>query len=191
VDGVNPLHLAGAARYIERASGVPITGYTVTLPPFASDDLATANANAIPDVRLLGLLNTKYVAAEFDLNVPELRLVQTFGRTRVYKNAAWRPRAWLDSGERAELVEWSPNRIVVRAEGPGRLVLSEADFPGWEACANGVALTIEPVEGLLRSVVLGPGAQEVVFEYRPLSVFAGLTLTALGLIFLAVLWRRG
>lgn len=190
IDGVNPLHLASAARFIERASGVPRAGYTVTLPPFASEDLATANASVMPDAHLLGLLNVKYVAAEFDLNVPQLRLVQTFGRTRIYENAAWKPRAWMEGDAPAELVAWSPNRIKIRAEGPGRLVLSEADFPGWEARADGVALPIEPVEGLLRSVVLRPGVQEVVFEYRPLSVSSGLALTALSLIGLVVLWRR-
>jgi hypothetical protein len=190
VDGVNPLHLAAAARFIERAGGVPRAGYTVTLPPFASDDYATANANAIPDARLLGLLNVKYVAAEFDLNAPGLSLVQRFGATRVYENLEFRPRAWMETGARAELVAWSPNRIVVRAEGPGRLVLSEVDDPGWEARANRVALTIEPFEDLLRSVTLGPGAQEVVFEYQPRPAFAGLALTLLGLVGLVVLWRR-
>lgn len=190
VDGVNPLHFAVAARFIERASGVSRAGYTVTLPPFSSDDYATANANATPDARLLGLLNVKYIAAEFDLNVPGLSLAQRFGATRVYENREFRPRAWLETGARAELVAWSPNRIIVRAEGPGRLVLSEVDDPGWEARTNGVALTIEPFEHLLRSVTLGPGAQEVVFEYRPRPVLAGLTLTLLGLLGLGVLWRR-
>ncbi|MDW8327788.1 MAG: hypothetical protein RMK99_14585 [Anaerolineales bacterium] len=190
VDGVNPLHLAAAARFIERAGGVPRAGYSVTLPPFASDDYATANANAMPDARLLGLLNVRYVAAEFDLDAPGLTLVQRFGATRVYENREFRPRAWLESGARAELVAWSPNRIVVRAEGPGRLVLSEVDDPGWEAYANGVALTIEPFEDLLRSVTIGTGEQEVVFEYRPRPVYAGLALALPGLVGLVVLWRR-
>lgn len=191
VDGVNPLHLAAVARFIERAGGVPRAGYTVTLPPFASDDYATANANAVPNARLLGLLNVKYVAAEFDLNAPGLTHVRTFGRTRVYENREFRPRAWMEAGARAEVSEWTPNRITVRAEGPGQLVLSEVNDPGWEARANGVVLTVEPFENLLRSVTLGPGAQEVVFEYRPRPVFAGLALTALGLIALAVLgWRK-
>jgi len=191
VDGVNPLHLASAARFLERASGVPRTGYTVTLPPFASDDYATANMAALPDARLLGLLNVRYVVAEFDLGAPGLSLVQRFGATRVYENREFRPRVWQEDGARAEMLDWTPNRITVRAEGPGRLILSEVADPGWEARANGVVLTIEPVEGLLRSVALEPGVQEVVFEYRPPAVFAGLALTAIGLIVLVVLWRHG
>ncbi|MGQ0603725.1 MAG: hypothetical protein ACT4QE_18755 [Anaerolineales bacterium] len=194
VDGVNPLQLAVAAKFIAAASGVPSAGYSVTLPAFASADLATANREAVPDAEMLGLLNVKYVAAEFDVTVPELKLVQTFGNTRVYENAAFRPRAWIESGGQAEVLEWTPNRITLRAEGSGLLVLSETHYPGWQVRVDGRPATIASAQGgLLRGVSLsGAGSHLVEFEYQPLSVMAGLALFIFGVTLLIDpwLWRQ-
>jgi hypothetical protein len=192
VDGINPLQLAAAARFIAAAAGVPLRGYSVALPRLDGPDPAAANASALPEADRLGLLNVKYVAAEFPLEVPDLRLVQTFGRTHVYENLAFRPRAWMDSGAPAEVEVWSPNRIVVRAQGPGLLTLSEVDYPGWQARVDETPAAIEPVEGLLRGVRLGPGAHVVAFEFQPPSVYQGLTVTGLGLILLVgvLRWAR-
>ena len=193
VDGVNPLQLATASRFITTASGVRASGYSVTLPPFASADLATANQNAVPDARMLGLLNVKYVAAEFDLDAPKLNLVQTFGATRVYENAEFRPRAWKEDGASVEVLEWTPNRITLRAEGSGLLVLSEIDYPGWQVRVDGRPAAMETVEGLLRGVQLaGAHSHLVEFDYQPLSVMAGLALFILGCALLVDpwLWRQ-
>ena len=57
----------------------------------------------------LGRLNVRYVAAEFAIDAPGLRLVQTFGSTRIYENAAWRPRA------RSRGRRWPPSRAPCRA----------------------------------------------------------------------------
>ena len=160
VDGIDPLQLAVSARFIEAASGVRASGYSVTLPAFESDspdvplDVATANADATPDARLLGYLNVKYVAAEFPLAAPGLRLAQTFGRTRVYENTVVAARArvlasvnlsGVEAGQ-AEIQDWSPNRIEVQAEGPGHLILSEIVYPGWEAWVDGVRTPVETAD---------------------------------------------
>jgi hypothetical protein len=194
VDGVNPLQLAASTDFIAAASGVPVAGYSVTVPPFAGADLATANQHAVPDAVLLGKLSVKYVVAEFVLNVPALKPVATFGATRVYENAAFRPRAWMEDGPRAEVLDWTPNRITVRAGGPGLLVLSEMHYPGWQVRVDGRPATIEPVDGVLRGVSLsGAGAHLVEFDYQPLSVMAGLALFIFGCALLVDpwLWRRG
>lgn len=192
VDGVNPLQLADSARFIAAAAGVPLRGYSVTLPRLDGPEPAVANAGAAPDAERLGLLNVKYVAAEFSLAAPELRLAQTFGRTRVYENLAWRPRAWMDTGAPAAVVSWSPNRIVIRAEGPGRLTLSEINYPGWQAAIDGAPAGLETVAGLLRGVAVPAGPHTITFDFRPPSVFWGLGLTALGLAGLAgvLRWTR-
>ena len=185
VDGVDPLQLATAVRFIAGASGVPAAGYSVTIPPFATADLASANANAVPSAMLLGLLNVKYVAAEFDINVSGLRLAQTFGRTRVYENELWRPRAWVEGSVDVPVVAWTPNRITVQATGPGQLVLSEVAYPGWRAWIDGQEAPIETAAGLFRAILLPAGRHEVMFEYQPLTLAIGATLTALGLVLCA------
>jgi hypothetical protein len=138
----------------------------------------------------------KYVAAEFPLEVPGLVLVQTFGRTRIYENTLVRPRAWVEAGPGAtpgfqlvEMVEYSPNRLRVRATGPGQLVLSEVMYSGWQAQVDGVAAPLVGVDDLLRSVTLGPGPHEVVVEFWPTWLYAGAAISGLGLLALVAVWR--
>jgi hypothetical protein len=193
VDGVNPLQLASSIEFIEAAMGVEARGYSVTVPAFESDDpnadISTLHAAATPDAERLGMLNVKYVAAEFPVDAPGLTLVQTFGQTRVYENAEFRSRAWVEGGRMAEVREWSPNRITVDADGPGQLILSEAAYPGWEARVDGAPTAVETVDGLFRSVRFPEGRHEVVFEFRPRSLLFGAALTVAGLIALIWIWR--
>ncbi len=203
VDGVDPLQLAATVKWVEQASGVKAAGYSVTLPALDGDDIATANTSAIPDARFLGLLNVRFVVAEFPIVAPGLVLTQSFGRTQVFENAAQAARAWVElrgrgttleslsppgTGEPARVTFFSPNRLEVEAEGPGQLVVSEMVYPGWGATVDGAATLIEG-DGL-RSVRLGPGRHEVVFEFRPLSVYGGALVSLLGLVGLVMLWRR-
>jgi hypothetical protein len=198
-DGVDPLQLASYVAYMRPATGVPFTGYSVTLPPFADGDPTTANAAFRPDAALLGRLNVRYVAAEFDLPVEGLQLEAQFGATRLYRNLRAAPRAWLQplapsiSQELPlpELQMWSPERIEIQAQGPGLLVLSEVAYPGWRVRVDGVPQPLEIVDGPFRAVRLTPGEHEAVFEYRPLSLWLGLAGFGIGAAYLIVVgWRR-
>jgi hypothetical protein len=189
VDGVDPLQLASTVAFVEAATGVMADGYSVTLPAFDDALPAVANRDAVPDAERLGLLNVRYVAAEFPLAASGLIYVRQEGTTWLYENQDWRPRAWVEGGE-ADVTSWTPNRIEIRATGPGRLVTSEVAYPGWQARVDGQPVAIEVAHGLLRAVDLGAGTHEVVFTFRPLSVYAGAALTVLGLVGLAGLWWR-
>ncbi len=188
-DGVDPLQLERYVDYMRSASGVPAGGYSVTLPPFISGVPATSNAASTPDAGLLGLLNVRYLLAQFDLDVQGLALRRVFDGTRVYENLLARPRAWVqpdgagvDVYEPVESLEWSPDRVVVRAEGPGVLTLSEIDYPGWEVWVDGELWAEYKGEGLLRTLTLPTGAHVVEFIYKPMSVYLGLGLAVVGLL---------
>jgi hypothetical protein len=175
-DGVNPLQLADTVAFMTRATGVASSGYSVTVPPF-SGDVATANAAAVADAGLLGELNVRFVASEFDLRGEGFILRAQIGRTRIYENI--RDRGRVSAGA---LTFWSPNRIeyLVSAEGDGRAILSEVWYPGWRAWVDGKPVTIERA-GLFRAVTAGAGAHRVVFEFWPLSVYVGAALSMIGL----------
>jgi hypothetical protein len=93
---VDPLYLEAYDAFMEVASGVRRTGYTETVPPLEGEgDIATVNREARPDPALLGLLNVRYVAAEFPMAVEGLREVERFGSTYLYENEQVLPRAFV------------------------------------------------------------------------------------------------
>jgi hypothetical protein len=98
--------------------------------------------------------------------------------------------------EPAEIVSYAPERAVIRtrASGPRLLVVSDTHFPGWKAFVDGTEAKILRANYLFRAIALPAGSHEVVFEYRPGSLRAGLGVSAVGLtLFIAVVaaaWQR-
>ncbi|MCC6189616.1 MAG: hypothetical protein IT318_11320 [Anaerolineales bacterium] len=192
LDGVDPLYLAASATIIEQAIGVRASGYSVTIPAFATSDLAREHASAQLDAHRLGRLDVRFVAAEFPIAAPGFELVETFGATRIYANTQWAARAWAEGGTAPSIAAWTPNRIVVAAEGPGTLVLSEVAYPGWRVTIDGQAAALQVADGVWQAAVLPPGRHEVVFVFRPASVEAGLLLGVAGLVGVVLsVWRPG
>ena len=190
-DGVDPLQLNSYVSFMEEATGVPSDGYSVTLPPYANADPQKDNQFYLPDAQKLGWMNVKYVTSEFEINGSAFNLLATYGNTRLYENNRALPRAWVQPvdgqmGENIRAVDsltMTPDRIGVQARGPGLLVLSEVDYPGWEVLVDGRSAHKEVVAGLLRGVKLSPGEHQVEFVFRPLSVYLGLALGSFGWLF--------
>jgi hypothetical protein len=84
--------------------------------------------------------------------------------------------------EPARLVSYEAERVVVDvvARHAGQLVLTDSDYPGWEARVDGQPVEIERANGVFRSVRVDSGKHQVVFEFRPLSfrIGAALSLTS-------------
>ena len=196
-DGVSPLQLTAYRDYMAAATGFQPAGYSVTLPPLPQGN-PRVDWHPRIDAEMLGRLNVKRIVAAYPLEAESLTLLSAREGQWVYLNEVVRGRAWLeaaggglpDEWRPVESLDWSPNRIRIRAEGPGKLVLSEVDYPGWQARVDGESVLVERHEGLLRSIELPAGSHDVQFDYRPLSVFAGVALAALALAALAALWVR-
>ena len=197
-DGVDPMQLQSYVSFMQAATGVPWTGYSVAVPPYSSGQPQSDNASYRPDPVLLGLLNVRFVASEFDLPVEGLALLSRFGETRLYENQMALPRAWVqpedtpvgDQIRPVERLSWEPSHIDMAAEGPGLLVLSEVDYPGWRVWVDGQPAAIVQVADLLRGVHLSPGEHQILFTFQPVSLYIGGLLCALAISFLALSWRR-
>jgi hypothetical protein len=76
----------------------------------------------------------------------------------------------------------------------GLLVLSEIYYPGWRATINGQPARIHKVDAILRGLVLAPGSNHVVMEYRPASIRIGAALSLFAFfgtfLFSAFVFRR-
>jgi hypothetical protein len=188
-DGVDPLQMESYAEFMESASGVPRTGYSVTMPPFKTGDPKVDNREYVPDAEKLGLLNVGYVVADYELNVPGLTFDRQFGEASVYKNELQMPRAWIQALDEnlvlpvkpAEILDRRPNSMLISAEGPGKLVVSELNYPGWSVSVDGEKREIETAAGVLRAVKLDAGSHEINFVFKPVSLLIGLLLSIGGL----------
>jgi len=143
------------------------------------------------DHPLVDRLGVKYVISKNEISGKGLELVQSKGH-KVYRNSGARPRVFFEEGGgKAEMVDYGPDKVVVRAEGPGTLVLADTNFPGWRAMAGEEEMKILP--GLLRKVEIGEGPRTVSFIYGPagfrVGTWTGLS-ALLSLILLTVIIGR-
>jgi hypothetical protein len=81
-------------------------------------------------------------------------------------------------------------RLVVRAVGPGLLVLSEGWDPGWQVSVDRDPRRVVRVNGDRLGVVLGEGPHRVVFRYRARGLGVGVLLALLGALVLATIVAR-
>ncbi|HTP09813.1 MAG TPA: hypothetical protein VMP08_16265, partial [Anaerolineae bacterium] len=81
-----------------------------------------------------------------------------------------------------EIASWSPDHIVLRADGPGWLVLSEIVAPDWVAAVDGEATEILATDLTLRGIYVPWGKHEVTFDYQPRRVYAGVLISMFSLV---------
>jgi hypothetical protein len=93
------------------------------------------------------------------------------------------------ANDEASLVERRDTRMVfdVRMACKGMLIASETFFPGWAASIDGRTAPIYEAYGALRGVVVDTGRHRIEFRYRPMMVYWGAFLTALGIVAALVL----
>jgi hypothetical protein len=193
-DGVDPFQISYYRDFMDNATGIETHGYSVTIPPFKSGRPQIDNKGFQPDASLLGILNVKYLISSYEVFGEGLDLIGEFPEGFLYRNEFCLPRAWvLPQGTRiddpidyrdisiVQDVEKKPNRASIRANGPGLLVLSEINYPGWRVKVNGVHVKASDAYGILQSVIIPPGSHEVVFYYFPASVIIGLIFGLFGL----------
>jgi hypothetical protein len=76
-------------------------------------------------------------------------------------------------------------RLIVRAAGPGLLVVSEGWDAGWRVWVDGAPARAVRVNGDRLGVVLADGTHRVVFRHRARGLGIGVALALLGVVGLA------
>jgi hypothetical protein len=92
----------------------------------------------------------------------------------------------------ARITDWRPDRLRVESRGnrAGYLVLAEGYDPGWRARVDGQAAPVLRANMGLRAVAVPAGPHVVDLAYRPLSILAGLALSAFSLLAAALTVSR-
>jgi hypothetical protein len=90
----------------------------------------------------------------------------------------------LSTEEAAQLVGESPNHLelTTRSARAGLLVLSEVDYPGWQARVDGQPAQVLRADTILRAVCLPAGSHTVRFDFRPNDLVAGTIISCLALV---------
>jgi hypothetical protein len=195
-DGINPLQLESYANYMVHAVGYPEGDYSVTIPPYPDGDPSTPQSFSL-NAEELGYLNIAYVLSDYPLDAAALDHIDTVEGIYIYENAQVKPRAWIEAsaGEgprwrEVNSIEWSPNEVVVRASGPGMLILSEMVYPGWVVTVDDQHSPILEYQEIFRAVSLEPGEHLIRFTYRPQRVYIGAAISVLTMITLAWVWIK-
>lgn len=84
-----------------------------------------------------------------------------------------------DVGSFAKIVDYKPGKVVVEANTntPQVLILSDTYYPGWTAKINGNPTKIYKANYTFRAVFLPSGKSQVVFYYRPKSLYIGSAIS--------------
>lgn len=83
-----------------------------------------------------------------------------------------------------EVTAYEPEHIALTVDTPadGMLVISEMDYPGWQARVDGAPVEIWRADAGLRALPLTAGQHTVTMDYRPLSFRIGVVLTLISLL---------
>ncbi len=98
-----------------------------------------------------------------------------------------------DSEGTLTITGYAPHEIRVQSASMqgGRIVLTDLNYPGWHVTVDGQPVPAEST-GMFRAVTVGPGSHEIVWTYRPGSVYWGGLSSACTLLILAaaafVIW---
>jgi hypothetical protein len=172
VNGIDPIQLRSFAEYMAAASGVPYAAYSVTIPPFGNGNPNLDNKNSIPNMELMGKLNVQYIISEFEMASLKENLVIYQSGSYIYENPQYLSRARLVDGggsvqKAVEITDFHPGKIEMNATGPGKLVLSENYYPGWEVYVDGFKGADLVYDHIFQSVDLEKGYHQVTFIFTP------------------------
>jgi hypothetical protein len=93
--------------------------------------------------------------------------------------------------DQVTLVHYTPEvvTLTVRTAAAAFLVLSDTNYPGWQATIDGAPTPIYPTNVLFRGIAIPAGEHTVSFRYQPRSWQLGLWLSSIGLLlWLGLLW---
>lgn len=115
-----------------------------------------------------------------------------YARTVVTRDAIPPVTAYGGTLPTPDIVEYTASSVRVRVDvtAPVLLVLSDTNYPGWQAWVDGVPQPIYTVNGVFRGVYVAAGTHEVRFVYWPQSFVVGLWLFGITLVLLSIVWWR-
>jgi len=88
-----------------------------------------------------------------------------------------------------DIIESKPGfwKIKINSKQKGFLVIRETFYPGWKATINGLDSKIYRANYIFKAVIINPGENLLILEFKPKILLIGIGLTTLGIILTIVL----
>ncbi len=192
--------------------GAPITAVPTASgnDPFALDSIMTARRQFVKGERwgryyevtdltapMLDIMNVRYVLSRRAVDEPSLekarfrKVAELPGRI-VYENLDVKPRFAVEPAGSVRTISYGGNRAVIEAsaDGPGKLITSEAAYPGWRAFVDGREQPLGLVHNAFRTVDLPAGKHTVEMRFEPTILRKGAWISAIAALALALLFWR-
>ena len=130
-------------------------------------------------LNLLSEASVRYLASNQVINLKGLKLLDhryIFGaHLYLYENPGALAKArFADGGGRAKIVKYEGDRVEITVDSRrgGQVVLADRYYPGWECLVDGQKVEIVKT-GLFRSCQVSAGKHQLVYRYRPGSLYWG------------------
>ncbi len=191
VEGYNTLQQNNYYRQSWQLTGKYWDYYTLSIPPIGIYTFEKIQ----PDALYLGLLNTKYIIAPYQIVDKNLILKKQVDKYYIYQNNLFAPRAFMgksliEISSPAKLLKLTPNHIKVEIPDnqTPHLVLSEVYSPGWKAYLNDTEeVDIQERPDTLRLVDIKKNTKYVDFYYRPQAFEIGWKITLITILMISYL----
>ncbi|RLF21490.1 MAG: hypothetical protein DRM97_06610 [Thermoprotei archaeon] len=101
-------------------------------------------------------------------SLPDFEEIYRVEEFSIFKAIKFNPIIELTCNGTVKILEYVPNRIKIRAvaEDDGWLIIRMVNYPGWTCYVNGKETTIENHYPDIPSVVMVPGAREMLYNYK-------------------------
>ena len=190
--GETPIQDKDTVKFLESAGGYSFNNFAVIFPPY---QMWQVKNPPIPDAKLLGSANVKYIASTYELQGDNFEFIDKFDDIYLYQNEIYKKRAYFENSDSNVSIElYEPNRIVVnfqKSQLPQNLVFSEKFYPGWFAMVNNQKFKIDRQEPIFRKIVVPPQTTRLETIYAPQSFKVGITVTLATTLFSIILLIGG
>lgn len=132
-------------------------------------------------------LNVRYVVSDEETGPPGAgfdEALTTADGLVLWEAREWMPRAWIeDSDAELTVITHAPGHLTIQIPPdavPGRLIVSQVDYPGWKAEVQGRLYAVTPYNSVLQAIELDEGATTVELSFRPERWTLWLAVAAIG-----------
>jgi hypothetical protein len=161
--------------------------------PLVDDEYVRAHRELLerPSRDELARRGIGWIVSEYDLRSAFAPFARA-GKVNVYRNSVASPTATLMLRAPFALdplrvqLDTSHARVTVETPREGLVVLLQQHAPGWRVTVDGAEAESLVVNRLFRGVRIGPGRHEIVWTYRPASLYGGAFVTCLTLLALTL-----